>query len=61
MLLVERSEQILQPDQIGLGRLQLELGLVPPGLEAADARGLLDQSPPVGGLGLDQARRSGPG
>ncbi len=54
VLLLERQQQVLDPQQIGLGRLQLELGLVAARLQAADARRLLDQAPPVGGLGLDQ-------
>ena len=54
VLLLERHQQVLDPQQIGLGRLQLELGLVAARLQAADAGRLLDQPPPVGGLGLDQ-------
>ena len=55
MLLLERGQEVLQPDQIGFGRLQLELGLVASGLQAGDACGRLEQPPPIGGLGLDQA------
>ena len=54
LLLLEREQQVLDPDQVRLGRLQLELGLVPPRLQAADPGGFLEQPAAVGGLGLDQ-------
>ena len=54
MLLAERDQQILDPEQIVLGRLELELGLVAPGLQAADPGGFLEQPPALGRLGVDQ-------
>ena len=52
MLLPESDEEILHPQQVGLGRLQLQFGLMPARLQAADARRLLEQTAPIGRLGV---------
>ena len=54
MLLAKRDQQVLDPEQIVLGRLELELGLVAPGLQAADPGSFLEQPPPLGRLGIHQ-------
>ena len=50
----QRLGDVAEPDQIGLGRRQPELGLVPPGVQPADAGGFLEDLAPLGRLGIDQ-------
>ena len=47
-LAFEGGHDVLEPDQVVLGRAQAQLGLMPAGMEARDARRLLEQRPPVG-------------
>ncbi len=47
-------QHVLDPLQVGLGRLQLQLRLVAALVEARDPRGLLEDPPPRLGLGVDQ-------
>ena len=43
------GQQVEDPLQVGLGRLQPQLGLAPARLQAADAGGVLEQPAPVDG------------
>ena len=47
------AEQVLEPDQAGLGRLQPALGLLPAAAELEHARRLLDDQPAVLGPGVE--------
>jgi hypothetical protein len=49
----EEAELVGDPLEIGGGRLQLELGLAPAAVHAADAGRLLEQAAALLGLGLD--------
>jgi hypothetical protein len=55
MLFAQGGEEVLDAQEIGLGSLQLELGLMPACLQAADPGRLLEQAAPVRRLGVDQA------
>lgn len=54
VLLVEGYEHILDPGEVGLGRVEPELGFAPAGLQTGDAGGVLQETPALGRLGLDQ-------
>ncbi len=67
---LQLAPDVVQPLQIGLGRLQPQLGLVPPGVQPRHAPGLFQDATPVLGLGgdqladlalTDQGRAVGPG
>ncbi len=47
------GEQFVEPDEIGLGRAQLLLGVLASNVQARDARRFLEQQPALGRLGRD--------
>ena len=54
MLGLEGRDDVVQALQVGLGRAQTQLRLVPSGMQPGDARGLFQQGPALGRLGIDQ-------
>ena len=55
VLFGQRGEEILHAQKVGLGGLQLQLGLMATRLQAADPGRLLEQAAPVRWLRVDQA------
>ena len=53
VLLLERDKHVLHARQVLLGGAQAQLGLVPAGIEAGNAGGLVDDGAAVGRLGVD--------
>ena len=53
-LLIERTEHVVEPGQIGLRRLQPQLGFVAARMQTGDPGGFFEQMTPVGWLGGDQ-------
>jgi hypothetical protein len=53
-LAFERDDDVVQAREVGFGRAQAQLGLVPARMQTRDARGLLEQRPAVGRLGVDE-------
>ena len=50
------GEQVFQPVEVGLRTLEAQFGLVAPGVQARDARGLFQHQAPLGRLGRDHGR-----
>ena len=53
-LRLDRRDDVVEPREIVLGGVELQLGLVAARMQPGGAGGLVEQKPPLGRLGVDQ-------